>query len=112
MSRGNILISALVLLAQLGGGMHGGDPIDQIDRQSTRPLPQASAPPPMSSPNVWVPDRVTPDPVYGGQSVTPGHWEQPLSNGRYYAPPLTSCSSGSGLCSTTPAGEYPPPSTR
>ncbi len=112
MTRSNVLIGALVLLAQLGGGMHGGDPINQIERSVTGPLPQAAPPPTTSSPNVWVPDRVTPDPVYGGSSVTPGHWEQQLPNGRYYAPPLTSCSSGSGECSTTPGGESPPPSMR
>jgi hypothetical protein len=112
MSRGHILTGVLVLLAQLGGGMHGPDPIDQIDRSVTRPLPEAPPPSVTPSPDVWVPDRVTPDTRYGGVSIAPGHWERQLPNGRYYVPPLTSCSTGRGECATAPAGEYPPPAMR
>jgi hypothetical protein len=110
MKRGSVVIGGLVLLAQLGGGMYGAN--DQIEHSVTIPLPEAPGPTTTQSPDVWVPDRVTPDPVYGGQWITPGHWELPLPNGRYYAPPLTACSTGSGQCTTTPAGEYPPPGMR
>jgi len=108
-TRANVLIGALVLLAQLGGSTPGADPIAQIERSVTQPLPQAPALQTTPSPNVWVPDRITPDSVYGGVSVAPGHWDRRLPNGGYYAPPSTSCSSGSGACSTSPAGEYPSP---
>ncbi len=112
MIRENVLISALVLLAQLGGGTPGTNPAEQIERSVTQPLPQAPPPPTAPSPDVWVPDRVIPDSVYGGTSVAPGHSERRLPNGGYYAPPLTTCSSGSGQCSTSPAGEYPAPALR
>ena len=112
MTRGNVLIGAFVLLAQLGSGTPGAGPLEQIERSVTQPLPQAPALPATPSPDVWVPDRITPDSVYGGTSVAPGHWERRLPNGGYYAPPLTTCSSGSGACSTSPAGEYPSPGMR
>ena len=112
MTRGNVLIGALVLLAQLGSGTPGAGPLEQIERSVTQPLPQAPAPATTPSPDVWTPDRVVPDPVYGGSSVVPGHWEHRLPSGGYYAPPSTTCSSGSGACSTSPAGEYPSPGMR
>jgi hypothetical protein len=107
MTRGHVLIGALVLLAQLGSGTPGANPAEQIERSVTQPVPQAPPLPATTSHDVWVPDRAVPDTVYGGMSVTPGHWERALPDGRYSAPPLTTCSSGSGQCSTTPAGEYP-----
>jgi hypothetical protein len=85
MTRGNVLIGAFVLLAQLGSGTPGAGPVEQIERS----VIQAPALPATPSPDVWAPDRITPDSVYGGTSVAPGHWERRLPNGGYYAPPST-----------------------
>jgi hypothetical protein len=106
MTRSNVLIGALVLLAQLGGSRGGAHP---MTRSLTQPMPQAPTSSPMQSPNVWVPDRVTPDPVNGGASITPGHWDRPSPSGGFYAPPLTSCNSVRGQCSSSPAGDFPSP---
>lgn len=91
------LVGALLLLAQLGGGT---------------PLPSVPAAPGERSPDVWVPDRYLVDPVRGGTSFVPGHWERRLSDREYYAPSSPACNSGGGECSTGPAGVRPPPDTR
>jgi len=110
-ARDQAMVVALLLLAQLGGGMPGRSPAQQIERSVTRPVPQAPAPSVVRSPNVWVPDRYFADPVQGGTSVVPGHWERRLDAGDYYAPPTTVCNSAGG-CSTVPAGVRPPPDRR
>jgi len=110
--RGHALVGALLVLAQLGGGMRGRSPVEQIERSVTRPVPQAPAAPVERSPNVWVPDRYLADPMQGGTSFVPGHWERRLSDGQYYAPPSTVCNSVSAACSTAPAGVRPPPDMR
>ena len=110
-SRGTVVIGALVLLAQLGGGTPGAGPAEQIERSVTQPLAQAPSVSAAPSPDAWVPDRFIPNAGGSGTSLVPGHWERSLPNGRSYVPPLTTCSPGGG-CSTSPAGEYPPPATR
>jgi hypothetical protein len=106
------LVVAVLLLAQLGRGTPGRSPVEQIERSVTRPVPQAPATPVERSPNVWVRDRYLADPLQGGTSFVPGHWERRLSDGQYYAPPSTVCNSASGECSTAPAGVRPPPDMR
>lgn len=106
------LVVAVLLLAQLGGGTPGRSPVEQIERSVTRPVPQAPTAPVERSPEVWVPDRYVVNPVQGGTSLVPGHWERRLSGGDYCAPPTTVCNSASGECSTAPAGVRPPPDTR
>src|SRR2546430_6798072 len=49
-----------------------------IERSVTRPVPQAPAAPVERSPNVWVRDRYLADPLQGGTSFVPGHWERRL----------------------------------
>jgi len=110
-ARDQALAVTLLLLAQLGGGVPGRSAVQQIERSVTRPVPQAPATAVERSPNVWVPDRYFADPVRGGTSVVPGHWERRLDGGDYYAPPTTACNSVSG-CSTVPAGVRPPPDRR
>jgi hypothetical protein len=105
------LVVALLLVAQLGGGTPGRSPVQQIERSVTRPIPQAPAAPVVRSPNEWVPDRYFADPVQGGTSLVPGHWERRLEGGDYYAPSTTVCNSAGG-CSTVPAGVRRPPDTR
>src|SRR5213593_2359620 len=80
------LVVAVLVLAQFGGGTPGRSPVEQIERSVTRPVPQAPAAPVERSPNVWVPDRYLADPMQGGTSFVPGHWERRLSDGQYYAP--------------------------
>jgi hypothetical protein len=111
LARDQVLVAALLLLAQLGGGMPGRTPTQQIERSVTRPVPQAPATSVERSPNVSVPDRYFAEPVQGGTSFVPGHWERRLDGGDFYAPPTTACNSASG-CSTVPAGVRPPPDTR
>lgn len=101
------------LLAQIGGGgTSTSNAVRQIERSVTRPLP---AVPPTSgdrSADVWVPDRVVPDPMRGGNIViVPGHWERRLSTGEHYAPSTVACTA-TGECATTPAGVRPAPDTR
>ena len=110
--RGHALVGALLVLAQFGGGTPGRSPVEQIERSVTRPVPQAPAAPVERSPNVWVPDRYLADPMQGGTSFVPGHWERRLSDGQYYAPPSILCNSAGGACSTAPAGVRPPPDMR
>ena len=105
------LVVAVLLLAQLGRGTAGRSPVEQIERSVTRPVPQAPATPVERSPNVWVRDRYLADPLQGGTSFVPGHWERRLSDGQYYAPPSTACNSATGACSTAPAGVRPAPGT-
>lgn len=117
-ARSYALVGALLVLAQLGGGLRGRDAVGEIERSASRPVPQAPTGPqaptvPMDrAPEAWVPDRNLLDPVHGGTSFVPGHWERRLPNGDYYAPPSTACNLGSGECSMAPAGVRPPPDTR
>lgn len=39
-TRGNVVIAAVLLLTQLGGGTPGANPAEQIERSVTGPLPQ------------------------------------------------------------------------
>jgi len=110
-ARDQAVVVALLILAQLGGGMSGRSPAQQIERSVTQPVPRAPATAVERSPNVWVPDRYFADPVQGGTSLVPGHWERRLESGNYYAPPTTACNLAGG-CSTVPAGVRRPPDTR
>jgi hypothetical protein len=101
------VIGVLVIVLQLGGGTPLGKSIEQLERSVTRPVPQAPPPTVWRSDSGWVPDRQLPDPVHGTVLV-PGHFERRLSDGQYYAPPLTICGSASGECTTLPAGVRQP----
>jgi hypothetical protein len=104
---GHVLVGALLLLAQLGGG-RGSNPAEQVERSMQRPLPEAPPVPVYRSPDVWVPDRFLSDPRYGGTYSMPGHWERRLPDGTYSAPPARICT-GVGDCSSAPGGvhQYP-----
>ncbi len=107
------LVAALLLVAQIGGGgTSTSSAVRQIERSVTRPLP-AVRPPSVSAPSdVWVPDRVVPDPMRGGTIVTvPGHWERRLATGEHFAPPTAACTAA-GECTTVPAGVRPAPDRR
>jgi hypothetical protein len=111
---GHALLVAAVLLAFHPAGarsVSGGDPINQIERSVTKPLPSVGPQPAPRQDRIWVPGRQvrTPD---GGVVTVPGHWERPQpSTGDRYVPPLVVCSQD-GQCTTTPAGTRPPPELR
>lgn len=102
-------MSALWLVAQLGGG---GTPssraIDQVRGRATRPGPTLPPPPATSPSQVWVPDRVVPSPLAPLGVRIPGHWEQPYGSGQYLVPPLTVCDQATSVCSVLPGGVQGP----
>ncbi len=111
-SAANLLVAAVVLVLQLGGGTPGSKAVEEIERSVTRPVPGAP-PPAVSRPDtVWVPDRIIRDPVHGAMLQVPGHWERRLSEREVYVPPLTVCNAVSGDCTTVPAGVRPPAEIR
>ena len=100
------------LMTSPGGTTPGGAMFDGLRGATTRPVPRVSPAPAPAAPDTWVPDRYVQVPGVDRPVLVPGHWEHRLPSGGYYAPPLTTCSSGSGACSTSPAGEYPSPGMR
>jgi hypothetical protein len=102
---------ALLMVAQLGGGLRPNPALNQLDRSVRKPLPSLPPAPAPRSDQVWVPDRYFPTPV-GGTTFVPGHWERQINGQEYYAPSLPACTSA-GQCVTTPAGVRPQaPETR
>ena len=96
-----------VLLAQLGGGAPLQRSLDRLEREVTRPVPQAPPPPASRPSDVWVPDRFVSDPSSGQLVQVPGHWQRRLPSGELYGPPITVCTAAG--CTTTPAGRRPAP---
>jgi hypothetical protein len=115
------LLAGVIMLAQLGGGVHTVPPIggttpsgpvlDRLERSLTRPVPTLPAPTPQPSADLWVPDRIVPVPDQPGGLLVPGHWERRLSDGQNYVPPLTA-TTPDGRTVTLPGGVLPPPQER
>jgi hypothetical protein len=110
-----------VLLAQLGGGVHGALPgpstpgapaLDQLERSVRRPLP--TLPPPAlgaGAGDIWVPTRIVPLPGEPGGLIVPGHWERRISDRETYVPPLTA-TTPDGRTVTIPGGVMRAPGER
>lgn len=111
-STGSLVVGALLIVLQLGGGTPLSRSAEQIGRSVTRPIPQAPPPPVTRPSDVWVPDRHVRDPLDGKILVVPGHWERTLPGGETYGPPITICRDSTGACTTIPAGVRPAPELR
>jgi hypothetical protein len=96
-------------VSQLGSGTPLQRSFDQIQRSTTRPIPQAPPPPVARPGDVWVPDRFVSDPINGRMILVPGHSERTLPGGQLQTPPITICRDSTGTCATYPAGTYPDP---
>jgi len=89
-----------------------GRAVDQINRQSTQPLPSASSRDVPRSDQVWVPDRIVtiagePTPV-----LVPGHWERRINDREFDVPALTIFRPSTGAHETVPGGVRGPVETR
>jgi hypothetical protein len=110
-----VIVAQLAGSGALGGTSVGGrplgpDPIDQLQRSVTRPLPRVD-PPPVSRPDrVWVPDRYVTTPR-GQQVLVPGHWERYVSPHETHVPPLVACTPA-GECKLVPGGVRRAPELR
>jgi hypothetical protein len=106
-SAANLIVGALVLVAQLGGGTPLQRSLNQIERSVTRPVPQAPPPPAVRPGDRYVPDRYVSDPIDGRAILVPGHWDRTLPSGESLTPPTTICGSD-GVCTTVPGASRPP----
>jgi hypothetical protein len=94
------------------GGVTTARAVEQIMTGSTRPLPSV-APREVARPDmVWVPDRwiVTPEEPTGVR--VPAHWEQRISEGRVYVPPLLIFHPTEGVYHVAPAAVKEPAESR
>ena len=88
-----------------------GRAVDQMNQMSTRPLPSADPRPVVREDLIWVPDRVIRVPGQG-EAVAPGHWEQLTREGRRQVPSVIVVDPSTGVVTSYPAGNYPPPPER
>jgi hypothetical protein len=96
-----------------GGTTPGGEMLDRLREDTTRPIPRVP-PRPATPPGpdmIWVPDRRVRLPGVAGSVLVPGHWEQRLSEHEVYVPPLT-VRTEDGRTIQLPAGPRPPPDER
>ena len=89
-----------------------GRAVDQINRQSSGPVPSVQNPTVPGSNQVWVPDRYVtiagdPSPV-----LVPGHWERQISPREFDVPALTIFRPSTGTHETIPGGIRGPVETR
>lgn len=103
------VIGILLVVLQLGGGTPLQRSFEQIQRSTTRPVPQAAPPPAARPGDVWVPDRYVADPLNGRLLLIPGYTERTLPGGQLQSPPITICRDSTGACTTYPAGVRPDP---
>jgi len=90
-----------------GGTTPAGAIFDRLNRETTRPLPQAPVATPTAPSDVWVPDRFVQVPGTDGQVMVPGHWERRLSDHQVYTPPLSGRATNGDIVNF-PAGTQPP----
>jgi len=90
-----------------GGTTPAGAIFDRLNRETTRPLPQAPVTTPTAPSDVWVPDRFVQVPGTDGQVMVPGHWERRLSDHQVYTPPLSGRATNGDIVNF-PAGTQPP----
>ena len=89
-----------------------GRAVDQINRQSTKPLPSV---PPRETPRteqVWVPDRWVTVPGEPAPVLVPGHWERKISDREFDVPALNIFRPSTGTYQTVPGGVRGPAETR
>ena len=89
-----------------------GRAVDQINRQSSQPVPTAPSRETPRSDQVWVPDRYV---TIAGESapvLVPGHWERRISDREFDVPALTIFRPSTGTHETLPGGVRGPAETR
>ena len=89
-----------------------GRAVDQINRQSTQPVPTAPSRETPRSDQVWVPDRYV---IIAGEStpvLVPGHWERRISEREFDVPSLSIIRPSTGTHETFPGGVRGPAATR
>jgi hypothetical protein len=99
------------LTVPLGPTTTGGV-VEQINRQSFRPVPSPPARGVPRSDQVWVPDRLV---TIAGESspvLVPGHWERRIGDREFDVPALTIFRPSTGTYVTVPAGVRGPAETR
>ena len=111
MNVGMPAVASSQLKSPPGGTTPAGALFDRLNSATTRPLPQAPAPAPMTPSDTWVPDRFVQVPGTDGQVMVPGHWERRLSDHQVYTPPLSGRATNGDIVNF-PAGTQPPPNER
>ena len=89
-----------------------GRAVDQINRQSIRPIPAVPSRETPRSDQVWVPDRFV---IIAGESapvLVPGHWERRINDREFGVPALTIFRPSTGTHETFPGGVRGPTQTR
>jgi len=89
-----------------------GRAVDQINRQSTQPVPSAPVREVPRSDQVWVPDRVVPVPGEPSPVLVPGHWERRINAREFDVPALRIFRPSTGVYETVPGGVRRPAESR
>jgi len=86
--------------------------VNQLNNQSTQPLPRVAPPPPAPNTLIWVPPRSVLSPGDPSGVVVPGHWERRTPEGDLYVPSLTAPQPSTGTLQSFPAGPRSPADER